>query len=71
LTFQAADVDLDVETVHVFPERDSIVCCFVTGRGRATVVMPMRLAGELGDGLTWLVAREVRARADDEAVKSD
>ena len=59
LSFQAAATDLDVETVHVFPERDTIVCCFATASGTATVVMPMRLARELGDGLTWLVAQQL------------
>jgi hypothetical protein len=58
LTFQAAALDLDVECVHVFPEKDGIVCSFVTGRGSATLVMPLRLARELGDGLSWLVAQE-------------
>ncbi len=60
LSFQAAATDLEVETVHVFPERDKIVCSFVTSTGSATLVLPMRLARELGDGLTWLVVRESR-----------
>jgi hypothetical protein len=60
LSFQAASTDLDVETVHVFPERDGIVCCFATACGTATVLMPMRLARELGDGLSWLVQQETQ-----------
>ena len=58
LTFVAAATDLDVEHVHVFPERGSIVLCFVTGRGTTTVVMPPRLAAEIADGLSWLVAKQ-------------
>lgn len=60
LSFQAAATDLDVETVHVFPERDGIVCSFVTAGGSATLVLPMRLAREFSDGLTWVVAQENR-----------
>jgi hypothetical protein len=55
LTFQAAnDLDRDVEHIHVFPERNSIVLSLVTGTGTATFVMPVRLAREVGEGLVAL-----------------
>jgi hypothetical protein len=59
LTFQASsDLDRDVEHVHVFPERDSIVLSLVTGAGTATFVMPVSLAAEVGEGLCWLAEQE-------------
>jgi hypothetical protein len=59
LTFQSAgNLDLDVEHVHVFPERGSIVLSLVTGTGTATFVMPIALASEVGEGLSWLAAQE-------------
>jgi hypothetical protein len=68
LTFAAATTDLDVQHVHVFPERDSIVLSLVTGRGTATFVMPIRLASELGEGLNWLATQE-SARATAESTR--
>jgi hypothetical protein len=56
LTYQAAnDLDRDVEHVHLFPERGSIVLTLVTGTGTAIFIMPPRLAHELGEGLISLV----------------
>jgi hypothetical protein len=63
LTFQAAgSLDLDVEHVHLFPERNTIVLCLVTGTGTATFVMPVSLAAEVGEGLRWLAAQETTRR---------
>jgi hypothetical protein len=57
LTFAAAASDLDVQHVHVFPERGSIVLSLVTARGTATFSMPITLARKLGEGLSWLSAQ--------------
>jgi hypothetical protein len=55
LTFQSAtDLDRNVEHIHVFPERNSIVLALVTGTGTATFVMPVKLAREVGEGLIAL-----------------
>ncbi len=58
LTFQADRPDFDVSIVHVFPERDGIVLSLRTGCGTINVVLPPKLAHELGDGLVWLAQRE-------------
>ena len=59
LTFQAAaDLDLDVESVHLFPEQNGIALGFTTGRGSINVLLPRQLASDLGDGLSWLVQQK-------------
>jgi hypothetical protein len=56
LPFRSDATDLDVSTLHVFPEADAIVLSFVTTQRTVNLKVPPRLARRLGDGvrrLTW------------------
>jgi hypothetical protein len=55
LTFSAGDLDLAVDTVHLFPDQGSYVFGFVTARGTASFVLSAELAQDVADGLTRLL----------------
>jgi hypothetical protein len=61
LSMHDATIDLDVQHVHLFPERDGIVICFVTALGSTNVVLTEHLAKQLGEGLSWLVQQQKAA----------
>jgi hypothetical protein len=63
LTFAADTIDLAVQQVSIFPERDCIIISLRTFTGTATMTVPYKLAHELGDGLCWLVQHEQQALA--------
>jgi hypothetical protein len=61
LTLHDAAVDLDVQHIHLFPERDGFVLTFVTALGSTNVVMTEGLARQLADGLRGLVGDQQAA----------
>jgi hypothetical protein len=62
LTFSSHAHDFDVHTIHVFDEEDEaagVAMVFETPAGSLTVRLSRPLAGQLGHGLSVLVAEDV------------
>ena len=55
LTFRSDAGDITVTTVHVFETTDGgVAMCCMTGSGSINIVLPARLAQQVGNGLLRL-----------------